>query len=303
MSIRLLKTLIAVADHQTFAAAAQGLSITHAAVSQHMRSLEAELGITLFDRSRRSPDLTPLGRAVVARARRIVQDYETLVPSVLDLDGVRGELTLGAVPTTLTGLAPRAMALLRDACPQLGLRIHPAQTSALLAGIARGQVDAAVISQPPTLPVGLVFHEIAEEPLALVVSAARPGGDPLDILATQPFIRFNRTAVVGTLIESWLQRTGIQVREVMELDNLEAICSMVDADLGVSIVPVPCVPAALAPDVRHLSLSPAAPTRILGLACRAEHPRFRAIGAVLEALRRAVAEAGGAPALRAEPAR
>lgn len=303
MSLRLLKTLIAVADHQTFAAAAQGLSITHAAVSQHMRTLEAELGITLFDRSRRSPDLTPLGLAVVARARRIVQDYETLVPSVLDLDGVRGELTLGAVPTTLTGLAPRAMALLRDACPQLMLRIHPAQTSALLAGIERGQVDAAVISRPPTLPVGLVFHEIAEEPLALVVSAARPGADPLDILSTQPFIRFNRTAVVGTLIETWLQRTGIQVREVMELDNLEAICSMVDADLGVSIVPVPCVPAALAPDVRHLSLGPAAPTRTLGLACRAEHPRFRAIGAMLEALRRAVAEAAGARAPLPEPAR
>ena len=146
MSIRLLKTLVAVADHKTFSAAADAVFITHAAVSQQMRTLEADLGISLFDRSRRTPELTPLGRAVVARARKLVEDYDTLVPSVLGDDGFSGEIVLGAVPTTLTGLTPLSMSILRAKYTDLRVRIHPALTGGLLAGLDRGTVDVGLLS-------------------------------------------------------------------------------------------------------------------------------------------------------------
>ncbi len=290
MSIRLLKTLIAVADHKTFSAAADKVFITHAAVSQQMRALEDELGIALFDRSRRTPELTPLGRAVVAKARTLVMDYDNLVPSVLGDDGFTGEIVLGAVPTTLTGLAPMSMSILQRKFPDLHVRIHPGLTSALLSGIDRARYDVAIITKPVLMPPGMAFLKIADEPLHLVTATEVENTDPREILETHPFIRFNRDAVVGTLIETWIQDQGIRVREAMELENLEAISSMVNANLGVSIVPVSCVGNRHALPLRRHVLTPPPPSRSLGIAFRKEHPKLRVIEEIHAALLQAVEE-------------
>jgi len=288
MSIRLLKTLIAVADHKTFGAAADAVFITHAAVSQQMRALEEDLGLVLFDRTRRTPELSPVGRSVVARARKIVQDYDNLVPSVLGDEGFQGELALGAVPTTLTGLTPMAMSVLRSKHEGLRLRIYPALTSALLNGIDRGHLDVALVSKPVMLPVGMRFLDIAQERLHLVTSVEIAETDPIQILKKHPFIRFNRDAVVGTLIETWLQNAGARVTETMELENLEAISSMVHANLGVSIVPAPCVANPSALPLRWLPLGEDAPSRVLGLAFAKENPKIRVIEEIHKAFLHAV---------------
>ncbi|WP_292294462.1 LysR family transcriptional regulator [Marivita sp.] len=290
MSIRLLKTLVAVADHKTFSAAADAVFVTHAAVSQQMRTLETDLGIALFDRSHRTPELTPLGRAVVARARKLVFDYDNLVPSVLGDDGLSGEVMLGAVPTTLIALAPLSMSILRAQFPDLRVRITPALTAALLSGLDRGNYDVALVTKPVLLPPGMTFLEIAQEPLHLITSHDVTESDPVKILERNPFIRFNRDAVVGTIIETWLQENGIRVSEAMELENLEAISSMVHANLGVSIVPRPCARTPYALPLRRVGLGPGAPSRVLGLAYNKEHPKLRVIEEIHAALLRAVAE-------------
>ena len=289
MSIRLLRTLIAVAEERTFSAAARAVHVTHAAVSQQMRGLEEELGVTLFDRSGRTPVLTPVGRAVVSRARGLIAAYDDLVPGVLGEGGLAGEASLGAVPTTLTGLAPAAMALLRDRWPALRVRIRPGLTAALLAELSRGRLDATLVVRPAALPPGLRFHPLAAEPLRLIASRATPGDDPRALLSTEPFIRFDRDAVVGTIIEGWLQREGIAVTETMELDSLEAISSMVFAGLGVSIVPERCVRPPVRLDLRRLPLGDGAPMRTLGLATRADATRTRVVEEVVRALEDAVA--------------
>ena len=106
-----------------------------------------------------------------------------------------------------------------------------------------------------------------------------------------PFIRFNRDAVAGAQIEAWLQTRGIPVTEAMELDNLDAIASMVAADLGVSIVPQACVPPVGAPPLRWLDLQPAPPPRILGLAFKSDTPKTRIMHEIHTALTGACAEA------------
>lgn len=283
MSIRLLRTLVAVADSRTFSAAATQICVTHAAVSQQMQTLESDLGIILFDRSKRTPELTPVAHEIVRKARRLVAEYDDLVPSVVGDDGLSGEVTFGVLPTTLTGLTPEIMVRLRTRFPQLRLHVRPDLTGALLTDIERGRLDAAVLSKPHLLPLGIEFKELVSEPLELIVSREIDGKDAVKLLSSQPFIRFNRNAVVGTLIDNWISSKRIHVSETMELDSLEAIESMVHANLGVSIVPKRCVQPKNSIPLKRISLGDDAPVRCLGLAYHVNYPKSRVVEEILDA--------------------
>jgi DNA-binding transcriptional LysR family regulator len=273
-----LRTLIAVADHGSFSAAARHVFITHAAVSQQIKSLEEEWNVPLFDRSRRTAELTSAGRAFVAKAREVVAAYDNMAPAVFGVQGVQGLLSLGAVPTTLTGLAPRAIAKLKNDYPALHVAVVPDLTTALVQQVQRGSLDLAIVSKPQFVPRELVFRELAEERFELLASWEVEGDDPKTLLEGSPFIRFSRQAVVGGMIENWLQANGINVRDSMELENLEAISSMVYCNLGVSIAPRPCVPALNALPLKHLPLWPKATlTRFLGCISREDSVKARAI--------------------------
>lgn len=289
MSIRRLRTLIAVDEHATFSAAADAVFITHAAVSQQMRTLEAEWQVALFDRSRRTPQLTPVGRALVARAREIVRSYDTIVPSVLGDEGFRGEILLGAVPMTLTGLTPLSVRILKRHYPDLHVRIFPGLTTQLVAQVDRGAVDAAILSRQRPLPPDIDHADIALEPMQLLAPQDVTSDDPLELLALYPFIRFSRDAVVGSLIDTWLQESGIKVSATMELEGLEAISSMVLAGLGVSIVPARCVRDFNPLPLKRLALPEGAPARRLTLAYRRDNPRIPVIDEIHKALLAAVA--------------
>ena len=284
MTIRLLRTLVAIADNKTFSAAAKFVNVTHAAVSQQMQTLEADLGVSLFNRNTRTPELTPVARQIVAKARDLISDYDNLVPSVMGDGGLSGTITLGVLRTTLTGLTPQAMAALKSKYPKLGLHIRPGLTGTLLVEVERGNLDAALVTRPNTMPVGVVFRELTEEPMQLIAAIEETEDDPIKLLKSRPFIRFNRSAVVGALIDSWLSSHRIRVLETMELDSPEAIASMVHANLGVSIVPDLAVKPLDAVPVKRISLGEDAPKRTLGLIYQETQIKTQALDELFDAL-------------------
>lgn len=284
MSIRLLKTLIAVEKYRTFTAAGDAVCISHAAVSQQMKSLEASWQIQLFDRTKRTPELTPTGRALAARARAVVSDYEGLVESVIGDQGVKGELLLGAVPTTLTGLVPLAASRLKQEYPELHVRVVTGLSHELIRMLDRGVFDAAIVSRPGSIQKHHSWHLLAEEPLELLASMETDCDDPMVLLRTRPFIRFSREAVVGEIIESWLEAQGIVVTDSMELESLEAISSMVLSNLGVSIAPRRCVSNMNPLPIKRLALPDDTPSRQLGGLARKDSTKSRMLDEIRRVL-------------------
>ena len=288
MTIRQLRTLVAIADTKTFSAAADVIHVTHAAISQQMQALEADLDIALFDRSTRTPMLTPAAHLIVAKARKVIEDYDNLVSSAVGDGGLSGTITLGSLRTTLTGLIPKAVSELKSKFPEIGLHIRPGLTGELLADIERGTLDAAIVIKPNLMPIGLTFRELAKEPMQLIASVDEAETDPLKLLRSSPFIRYDGNAVVCTLIDNWILSKRIQVTETMELDSPEAIAYMVHANLGVSIVPDLAVKPIDAVPVKRIELGPDAPRRVLGLVHRANQVKKKVLDELFDALTQAI---------------
>lgn len=237
MNIRHMRTLLAAVEKGSFAAAGESVGVSHSAVSLQIKALEDELGVALFDRSKRPPAPTSRGRALAEHSKKTLELFDA-ARAVATGELVKGRLTVGAVPTTLSSVLPPALATLRDHHPQLRVEVMSDTSARLATRLQRGELDIAICTRPDPSPPGLEWLHIATEPFAVIAPAHAEGETDAELLTGHPFIWFNRKTWAGRGIEAELQRRGISVNSDMEIDSLEAIASMVSAGLGVSIVPV-----------------------------------------------------------------
>ena len=257
------------------------------------------MGVALFDRKNRTPSLTPVGSALVSRAREIVNAYENMVRSVTGEGALEDELAMGAVPTTMTGLIPRAVKSLRDTYSGLHIRIIPGLSAELYSMVDRGFLDAAVLSEPIHIYDHLRWLPIVDEPLIVLAPEDAPTDDPKELLESYPFIRFNSRAWVGQLIDKWLKSQQLNISEGMELDTLESISAMVFHGLGVSIVPRRCVPSPRPLSLKRIPIDPPASPRRLGVLSRHDNAKFKLIDIVFHELTCVVELSGLMPVLPA----
>lgn len=235
--LRELKTFLAVARHGTFAAAGLHIGLTQSAVSAQIRNLEQALGIRLFDRTGRQATLNPAGLRAVPMAQEMLAIFSRMGESE-NVSEFRGELKIGAVATAQTGLLPQALLRLRQQAPGLEPKLVPGVSLNLLSQVDAGEVDLAIMIKPPfELPKELSATVIRREPFVLIVPLQVEGDDPLQLLADQPQVRYDRNSFGGRLVTRFLREQRIEVEVALELDELEAIVKMVESGLGVSLLP------------------------------------------------------------------
>lgn len=237
MSLRALRTLVAIARHRTFARAGEAIGLTQSAVSLQVKSLEEEFNVRLFDRSRREPALTEAGRIVLAQAEQILALYDRIPDALSDERALVGRLRIGAIQTALSGPLPNALLTLRHDHP--GLRVHVAAglSAELAQRVADGELDAAITSQPVRPhPAELVWSTLYEDRFWLLAPPQYAEQDARTLLTELPFIRFDAQAWAGRMIAAELRRLGVRVREEMVLDNKDTIVRMVASGLGAAVV-------------------------------------------------------------------
>jgi len=237
MDTKFLKTFVAVVDTGSMAAASRKLNITPAAVAQQIRALERQIGAPLIRRAGRTVAVTEAGARILERSRNLLSDIDDL-RSVARDDSLGGELRLGAVGTTLTGVLPDILARTATRFPQISIFIQTGLSINLHRAVEKGELDAAFVLEAPfTLHKTCCWRLLREEPLVVLAPKNMAHCDPHELLATQPLIRYDRQWWGGSLVDEYLHGAGIKPIERFELNSLHAIAVMVDRGLGVSLVP------------------------------------------------------------------
>lgn len=285
MNLRHIETFVAIAEAGSFQAAAERLHLTQSAVSMQMKALEDTLQAVLFDRSSRPPTLSPLGRTLLDPARDLLRGADAFREIAAQRDELFGSLRLGVIPSATTGIAPSALAALREAHPRMRVRVEGGLSTALEDRVADGTLDAAIITQRARPPQGLEALTIMRERLIVAVHRDAPELPAVELLEALPFIRFNRATGVGRVIENGLQLLGVRVDESMELDSIEAILEMVSRRLGVAIVPEHSIADRMAASVRTLPFGDPVLERRVGLIIRSRNRDTALVRAVYETLR------------------
>lgn len=280
-----LASLVAIAEHGTFAAAGAAIGRSHSAVSLHIKALEDEFGCPLLDRKARPAELTTDGAALVEQARRLTRVLDD-IRMIGQSDRLAGPLSVGIVPSAMIHLAPPALARLTGDHPGIALSIRTGLSSELAQAVRGGDLDAALLTEPDLVPDDLAQWLVAEEPLVVIAPATAEGATDLDLISSHPFIWFSRETWAGQQIERRLLDRHIATRVAMEIDSLEAIEALVRHGLGVSVVPDRWGGRA-PPGIRVCPFGAPQAVRRLALAARPKSPRQRSIDALLATLRKA----------------
>jgi DNA-binding transcriptional LysR family regulator len=235
-SVRVLRTFIACATEGSFAAAAERVALTQAAVGQQMRGLEADLRTPLFGRQGKSVVLSEAGRELLPAIRKLVEQYERMQASAHSAEPISGTLHLGAVVSAVRPLIEATLSL-KARHPALEMHVSAAKSAELVARVQSGELDAGVaIREPGRGPPGLAWTPLYEELMVVVAPRSAEGG-ARNVLQRHPFIRFDRTEHTGHLVERILRRLRVRPEEILELNAIESIVELVRAGLGVAILP------------------------------------------------------------------
>ena len=163
MNLRDLKYIVAVAETRHFGRAAARCFVSQPTLSGQIKKLEDQLGVIVFERTNRSVDVTPVGEAIVARARLALEQAEAIEQLArAHQDPLAGPLRIGAIPTLSPYLMPLILVPLKRQYPQLRLVLSEELTESLLGRLQRHDLDAVLIATPveqPDLTVIPLFDE------------------------------------------------------------------------------------------------------------------------------------------------
>ncbi len=250
MDITQLRTIICVAETGSLSRAADALCTAQPALSRHVRMLEEELGVRLFDRHGRGMLITEQGRLVLEHARRIAAELDGIVAGLSDVtQSMRGHIAIGMTPTVAEVLADPLVSAIRKAHPLSTCKVVSAFSYYLLDWVHRGEIDIALLYDPHSIK-SLKTEFLVEEEL-FAVAPADAGLDPatpLDIrtLAQVEMILPSTKHSLRNIVDRAALEAGVLLNCHVEADSYSMLRNLVIGGNGWTVLP----PAAIAADLQ-----------------------------------------------------
>ncbi|CAM3438172.1 LysR family transcriptional regulator [Kibdelosporangium persicum] len=238
MELRQLEYFVAVADECHFTRAAKRLHVAQSGLSSAIRSLERELGASLFIRSTRQVELTPAGRALLVEARRALSATDAARDAVAAVQGLlRGRLAVGSLQCVHAVNVHQLLAHFHAEHPGVEIQLRQGGSVHLIEQIRSGRLDIAFVARPLRQMDDVRIRPLASEPLVLACGLRHPLAGraevPLTDLAGEPFVDFQQDWGSRDLVDSVLGERRI----AFEVNDVHSLLDLVAFGLGVALVP------------------------------------------------------------------
>jgi len=243
MELRHLKYVVAVADTLHFGHAAERLHLSQPPLSQQIRQLETELGVALFNRTKRHVELTDAGRMFVEEARVILAHATHASNLALRVNrGEVGQLLIGAAGPADAPIFVDILRAFARRHPQIRMAIRNMGSAEQARALSEGRLHVGFVALPIDEP-DLATETILRRPIVIALPRNHPlaarARVPLHLLANEPHIMFARR-MGPKLFDAVLaacREAGFTMHIAHEVDNLSTACALVAAGLGVCFVP------------------------------------------------------------------
>ena len=175
MDIAALQAFLAVAETNSFSRAAERIFLTQPAISKRIAALEQEIGARLFDRVGRKIHLTPAGEALLLRTRAVLSELEDIKRDITNLSGtIAGELSVATSHHIGLHRLPGPLKRFHETYTNVRLNLHFMDSEKACNAVARGELELAVVTLPPSADPPLRVEKIWDDPLDIVVSRNHP---------------------------------------------------------------------------------------------------------------------------------
>ena len=242
MDLRQLRYFSVLAETLNFHRAAERLNISQPPLTVAIRKLEDDLGVALFDRDARGARLTAAGQAALALAREALAAADQMRQAVRQgAAGLSGRLAVGFIGSAIGELLPRIVSPFRQAYPQVELSLEELNSVDIVRGIAARRLDVGLV-RLPVMDSAPVRIDVIERD---VLVAAMPRDDllarrkvvPLAALSDRSFILYSPVSVLHATIRLECHRAGFTPLVTQEAVQVQTILSLVEAGLGVALIP------------------------------------------------------------------
>lgn len=263
VTLRQLQVFLSVADTRNFSRTGDLIGLTQPAVSRSITELEAQLGLQLVNRTTREVELTDAGRSLATRLPRVLDDLDS---TLLDVAGMatsrRGRVRVASSPTLSANLMPECIALCQRLHPGMELMLLDRVQNATLASVLSGEVDFGVVIDPEEREA-LTCETILSEPFLLACPshhrlAKLPSVKWTD-LAGESLVLLDHASGSRRLIDDVLSRMEVQCTVAQEVGHSTTIFRMLEAGLGVAVIPRMALPPQGLSDYSGLCVRPLTP--------------------------------------------
>lgn len=238
-----MRYFIAVAELLHFGRAAQRLHISQPPLSRQIQSLEEELGVILFHRTRRAVRLTEPGLKFLDEARRTLLQAERSIEVARRAGrGELGKLEIGFAPVSDMAILPKVLGAFRQRIPDVEIRLHYLNTPEQLQALREGTIDVGLLRMPADAE-GIVVETILREPIVLALPKGhrlcKRATIPLKALADEPYVMFPRNYAPRfyDFILSICRDAGVGIQVAIEAVSIHNNLSLIAGGMGVSLLP------------------------------------------------------------------